>query len=448
MSNKRACHCILLATLAFLVLCACHKGPEHEDSKVHLVQAVVVSSITVPNELAGFGVLSYSKKVDVCSPQEGVVTELPFREGDSISQGTVLARLYSPQLELSVGRARNVVDQAKAALALAQARIFEGCLSCESRSLGIEKSILELRQAERRLAEAERKQSDQERLYEAGGVTEEAIRSGRFVIESAKEELELLKKDIEIRSIGLRDEDLQAAGLLVPTEQSERQRVLNELSTATEKAEAAAASARVDAALKELESTRLSLDELSIVASMGGVLGARFVEVGERVKRDDTLFTIIDSSSLYAISSIDESQAIHLASGMKASVLVDAAGIRLDGILDYISPMADAQSASFSIRVSFVDPSRVARPGMFARVVITLSPSAEAITIPRTSIVDTLGDKARVFLLAGGMVIERSVPYEMRGEDIIVISGLEPGDVIIDSPYPGLKEGDRAEVSR
>ncbi len=132
---------------------------------------------------------------------------------------------------------------------------------------------------------------------------------------------------------------------------------------------------------------------------------------------------------------------------MKARVFVDAAEKSFEGALEYISPMADAQSASFSIRVSFEDTSLLARPGMFARIVVTLSPPGEAIVIPRTAIIDRTGNKGRVFLLAGGIVMEREVHLgDETGEETFALEGLEPGDVIIDSPYPGLKEGDHAEV--
>ncbi|MDX9898911.1 MAG: efflux RND transporter periplasmic adaptor subunit [Spirochaetia bacterium] len=437
------------AILIIILLDSCHEVSEHVDGSLRPVKAVVVTTVSVPNEISGFGVLAYSRKVDICSSQEGVLSRLPFREGDGVEQGSVLALLTSPQLELSVGRAANVVEQAKAALSLAEARLFEGRLSCESRSLGIEKSLLELQQAERRLAEADRKQLAQERLYEAGGVTEEAIRSGRFTIESAREELEVIKKDIQIRLIGLRDDDLRAGGMSVPTDPSERQRSLNDLSTASQKAEACSALARLDAALKEQASAKLALSELTILSPMSGVIGARYLEVGERVRREDKLFTVIDSSSLYAIASIDEAVAIRLNRGMKAQVFVDAANMGLEGTLDYISPMADAKSASFSIRVACKDPTLMARPGMFARIVVTQAAPSEVLFIPRTAILDRLGKQGKVFLLAGGIVVERRLGLgEEMEEGTCVLEGLECGDVIIDKPDPGIKEGDRVEVSR
>ncbi|GAB1455437.1 efflux RND transporter periplasmic adaptor subunit [Spirochaetota bacterium] len=438
------------AILIIILLDSCHEVSEHVDGSLRPVKAVVVTTVSVPNEISGFGVLAYSRKVDICSSQEGVLSRLPFREGDGVEQGSVLALLTSPQLELSVGRAANVVEQAKAALSLARARPVRGP-DCHANpeALGIEKSLLELQQAERRLAEADRKQLAQERLYEAGGVTEEAIRSGRFTIESAREELEVIKKDIQIRLIGLRDDDLRAGGMSVPTDPSERQRSLNDLSTASQKAEACSALARLDAALKEQASAKLALSELTILSPMSGVIGARYLEVGERVRREDKLFTVIDSSSLYAIASIDEAVAIRLNRGMKAQVFVDAANMGLEGTLDYISPMADAKSASFSIRVACKDPTLMARPGMFARIVVTQAAPSEVLFIPRTAILDRLGNQGKVFLLAGGIVVERRLGLgEEMEEGTCVLEGLECGDVIIDKPDPGIKEGDRVEVSR
>ncbi|MBU0928573.1 MAG: efflux RND transporter periplasmic adaptor subunit [Spirochaetes bacterium] len=435
------------ACLAALAFFACAREPAVSGTETRKVRAAVVEAALWPDEVSGFGSLSFLKKVDVASPQEAVVAALPYREGDAVSAGDIVARLSNPQLELALGRAMNGVAQAEAAVALAEARLFEGRLAAEARILGIGKARLEYGQAARELAELERKLVDQEKLFSAGGVTAEAVRSGSFSVESAKERLSLLAKDLEIRLVGLRDADLSARGKVPPLDRVDREAALVSLLTETLSAERLAASARLDAARKELESARIALSELSVAAPSPGVIGARYLEAGERAKREDKLVTIIDFRSLYAVVSVGEADATRLSRGMKAAVSVDSADARYDGVVDLVSPVADPRSASFSVRVAFDDPEGRLRPGMFARAVISAGEPRRVVVVPEGALVDRSGDTAKVFTVSSGLVGRRKVTLgPSLGSGLIVVSGLDEGDIVALEPDPGLKEGERAEV--
>jgi len=428
---------------------SCRKEAPLASAEARTVKAAVVTTVVLPDEVSGFGSLSFLKKVDVSSPQEAVVVELPYREGDKVKSGAVIARLKNPQIELAVGRARNGVAQSEAAVALADAKLFEGRLAVESRLLSIEKAALELEQAMRELSESERKHAAQETLFRAGGVPEETIRSGRFSIASARVRIAQMEKDRDISLIGLRDEDLIARGIAVPKEESARMSAFARLATETLLAQKAAELASLGAARKELESARIALVELTLTAPVNGVVGARYLEIGERVKRDDKLVTLMDVDSLYAVAPIRESEAMRLTGGMRATVRVDAAGASYEGVVDLVSPVADAQSASFTVRVSIRDPKGTLRPGMFARVSVVAGPPRRALVVPEGAIMDRSGDSGRVLVVIGGSLHEKKVTF---GEAVeagrVALSGLAEGDVVVEKPDPGFKEGDSVAVSR
>jgi len=433
---------------AVLAPAACGVATALEEPAPVYVKAAVVQKAFIPDEVSGFGSLSFVRKVDVASPQDALIGTLPYREGDAVRYGAVIARLINPQIVLAVGRAENGVAQAQAALDLAAARLFEGQLAAESRLMGIKKSMLELVQARRELTEAERKQSDQETLLRAGGIPEESARSGRFSLQSARESLTLMEMDVGIRRVGMRAEDLTARGLAVPEDEAGFERAVTGLSVAALSAERDAAAARLDAARTELESARLSLAELTVTSPLEGVVAARYLEEGERVQREDKLVTVMATGSWYAVAAVSETDALRLSAGMAARVTVDGAAADFDGTVELVSPVADSGTASFTVRVVLHDTSGRLKPGMFARVTVTAGPGRNALVVPESALTDRRGQSATLYVVAGGTVSERGVEL---GESIetgrIVTTGAVEGEVVVDKPDAALKEGERVSVS-
>jgi RND family efflux transporter MFP subunit len=420
------------------------------------VRGAVVQMKDVPNEINGFGTLSFLKKIDVAAPQDGVIKSIPFREGDVVKSGNLIIELENQRISLAVGRAENSLSQSQSALELARSRLLEGEFSVEAQILNIEKAGDELAQAKRNYEEQERKHNDQEALYEAGGITEDAIRSSRFSLETQRENIRLQEKELEIRRIGFRDQDLRAAGMEVPSNPEEKKRAFIRLSTATLRAELAAAEASLDAARKELQAARLAQTELRITSPAPGTIGARYLEVGERVKQEDKILTLIDTESLYAVFPVRESDTLLLSRGMEAIVRVDGTGGTYGGSVDLVSPSADSQSFTFSVRVlippevvaaSMVSGEATLKPGMFARVSIILGPPRKVVTVPESALFNKRNNEGSVFVVSGNTLSERTVSIGISlGEDRETLSGVSIGEVVVLRPDANLKEGEYVSV--
>ncbi|TFG79875.1 MAG: efflux RND transporter periplasmic adaptor subunit [Spirochaetales bacterium] len=435
----------LCAVLPFAISCARAEAATLPESIA--VRVVVARAVQIADEVASFGTLSFLKKIDLSAAQDGILRSSPRKEGDTVHPGEIVARLANPQIELAVGMAENGVAQAKAAQDIARARLAEGRRVAESRLLGIGKAELEMAQARRELSEEERKQADRETLYLAGAIADEAIRSTRFALESVRERIVLMERDLEIRYIGLRDSDLQAAGITVPSDPVDRNQACIELSVAAFKAELAAADARLDAARKELASANLALSELTVRAPGTCVVGARYIEEGERLKRGDKILTLMDVGSLFAVAPVRESDALGIAKGMPATIEVDGASASFQGLVDAVSPVADAQSASFAVKIALRDPQGRLKPGMFARVTVITGPGRRIIVIPESALIDMNGKEARAFVTAGGLAAIRVVRVGVSTEEGREITeGLGEGEVVIDRPDPALREGINVRV--
>jgi RND family efflux transporter MFP subunit len=427
-----------------LLSCA-GKGEQGPGEPVRQVRGAAVVLRELPNEIDGFGTLSFLTKIDIAAPQEGSVKKLFFREGDPVVQGAVAALLENSQIVLAAGRAENTLAQALAARELARSRLIEGEFQAEAQLLSIKKAEAELAQARRAWEEENRKHRDRELLFEAGGVSEERIKEARFTLASQWEQVTLMERELDIRRVGCRDRDLIVAGMPVPGDEEDRYRALVSLLTVSLKAELGAAEARLDAAEKELESARIALAELRIRSPGTGILGARYVEEGERVKREDKILTIIDTASLYAVFPVRENDALRLRNGMAARVLIDGTGETREGVVDLVYPQADSQSFTFLVRVLLRndgdDRGRL-KPGMFARVQVTLGPPRQALTLPESSLMNKKDREAKVFVIAGNTLSERTVVLGLSlGADREIISGIVAGEVAVLKPEGDLREG-------
>jgi multidrug efflux pump subunit AcrA (membrane-fusion protein) len=439
-SKNRLFRVLILSAFCLFQLC-CRKGADPEKAESALpVRMVPVTVREMAEEVKGFGSLSFLKKFEIVSPLEGVLETLNFRAGDRVNKGDLAGVLYNPQVNLAARRAEDTYSQALAALDLAMARLRDNEFYTEARILENEKSRDELIQAERILEEEKRKSQNREAVYEAGGMSDEAIREERFRIASAETEILFMKRDLEIRSVGLREEDLRTAGIPVPLERGDFRKALISLATSAVRAEAAAARANLEAASREMEAARLMENELRIISAGAGIVGARYVETGERIKRDDRILTLMETDSLYAVFPVSEGEAAKLKKGMIAWVSSGGGEIH-EGKLDLISPQADNQSFTFLVRV-LLSPGLSLKPGMFARVTIPLEAPRKITVIPEAALVVKKENAARVFVVGNNVLSERNVVLGAPlGDHREIKSGLTQGEVVALGNNPAFKEG-------
>jgi RND family efflux transporter MFP subunit len=217
--------------------------------------------------------------------------------------------------------------------------------------------------------------------------------------------------------------------------------------TSSLRAELEAAEAGLEASEKELSSMRIAFEELAVLSPSSGVVGARYVEEGERVRTGDKIFSLMDTASLFAVFPVREKDAIRIEKGMMAKVLIDGTGESRDGIVDLVYPQADTQSLSFLVRVLLEEAGDL-KPGMFARVTITLGPPARTIFIPESAIFGKKNDEGSVFIINGSVLAVRKLKLgAVYGSDREIIAGLDEGELAVLRPDADMREGEHAVLS-
>jgi RND family efflux transporter MFP subunit len=432
--------------LAALVLCVSCAKHEDEGNAAVEVRVAPAESVYRANEVRGFGSLSFLTKNDVSVLQDGEIAAIYFREGEEVKAGDLLAILENPHLSIAVEVSEQEYSQAEAAYELAKNRLLEGEFNAEAELLSLRRSEADLYEKAQYHGEQTRKFDQQQTLFTAGGVNEESIRSARFEIDAQAAQLELSALDLEIRRIGLRDKDLQAAGMNVSGDADEKTRDLIALSTAALRIELKAAETSREMAYKNLVSARTAESELRIVSPASGFIAARNFEEGEHVKKDDALFTVLNADALYATIPVREADAFRIQKDMSARVKIDSTGNEYRAKVDLVSPIADTRSFMFNIRM-IIDAAELsgaghAKPGMFAEARITLGEPDKVIVIDDDSIVNKNKKEGIVFVVQGQYAAMRQVAFgEIVENKREIIGGLENGELVVQKPAAGLREG-------
>ncbi len=214
--------------------------------------------------------------------------------------------------------------------------------------------------------------------------------------------------------------------------------------------------ANVASAEALVKSTELDLSYCDIRARLSGRIGAKEVSVGSLVgKGEPTLLATIsevDPIWFYcSISEVDYLQAEREASkaGRKVGelpvtlILADGTEHPEPGKLVFIDRVVDSTTGTIRARAEFPNPRKVLRPGMFARVRISV-PSREAnILVPERALTELQGKNFVWVIGDDNKASQRPVEVkpERIGPDAIILKGLKPGERVVVEGVQKLREG-------
>ncbi len=140
------------------------------------------------------------------------------------------------------------------------------------------------------------------------------------------------------------------------------------------------------------EAAKIQLQNTRVVAPVSGVIAQRKVKVGNMVQTNGVMFHLVGMNPLQAVLNVPERQLGILKPGQAVELQADALpGKHFTGTILRIAPVIDPATGTFRVTCQFRDDSDVLRPGMFARIDIVYDKQADALTIPRSALVEEDG---------------------------------------------------------
>ena len=210
------------------------------------------------------------------------------------------------------------------------------------------------------------------------------------------------------------------------------------------RSEELAARARVEVTKAELQTSDLRLRHTRVTAPDDGVISARSVNVGQVAQVGGEMLRLLRKGRVEWRAEIPESRMREIRVGQSVK-LTTADGAQLEGKVRAIAPTVESSTRAGLVYVD-LPANGGARPGMFARGEILLGQAAASMAA--LSSVVTQDGYAYVFVVDDQQLVARRrvETGAVRGTQIEIVSGVEPGERIVDKGAGFLKDGDRVRV--
>jgi RND family efflux transporter MFP subunit len=254
--------------------------------------------------------------------------------------------------------------------------------------------------------------------------------SARSAVRSAETALELAHRNRE------RAERLAEAGAI-----SERDLETARLDATNAEGSLADARARLAAAGKQLEDTRVR-------APFDGIVSERQADAGDVVQVGAALYTIVNPRRLQLEAGVPVTDVARLKVGTPVEFSVTGDDRRVTGRIDRINPVVDPATRQVRIYASIPNPDQAFVAGVFAEGRVATD-SKRAVAVPLTAI-DNRGTTPLVHRVKEGRVVEMPVQLGVRDEaaELVEIrAGLAAGDTLLLGSAQGVAPGSRIRVT-
>ncbi|MBZ5547099.1 MAG: efflux RND transporter periplasmic adaptor subunit [Acidobacteriia bacterium] len=202
---------------------------------------------------------------------------------------------------------------------------------------------------------------------------------------------------------------------------------------------------------------RATIERKTIRAPFSGILGIRKVNLGQYLSAGSAVVPLQSLNPIYVDFGVPQQAARQVRVGSKLRVTSeDLAGPMFSGRITALDSVVDETTRNVQVQATLANPEGKLRPGMFVQVDVGLGGSRTVITLPASAIsYAPYGDS--VFIITDLKdpkgktyrgVRQQFVKVEgSRGDQVAVISGVNPGDEVVTSGVFKLRNGAAVQVN-
>jgi len=191
-----------------------------------------------------------------------------------------------------------------------------------------------------------------------------------------------------------------------------------------------------------LNLARKRLTEYTLTAPFDGILGRRYVSIGQYVSSQTVLVSLYALDRMKLDFSVPERYSARVKPGQTLQLTVAAHGEeKFSGEIYLVEPRVDVETRTVQVRAYVPNPDHDLKPGMFANVMLSVGSREAALTIPEDCIFPQAGGFA-VYRDAGGVAELVAVETGLRIPGRVeILSGLKAGDLVARSGNLRLSPG-------
>lgn len=197
----------------------------------------------------------------------------------------------------------------------------------------------------------------------------------------------------------------------------------------------------------QLQLQRKKMRDTSVRAPFAGLVKDRQVSLGQYVRPNTPLFTLVKINPIRLRIEVPERMAPWVRQGQVADVSLEAfEGRVFQGKLWRVSPTVDQSKRTFVVEALIDNPTGALKPGSYARARIPTD-KVERIRLAPANAVNYVFGSNKAYLVKDDVIEARDVRVGDRfGADVEIIDGLEAGDRIAASNLARLDTGVRVVV--
>ena len=210
-------------------------------------------------------------------------------------------------------------------------------------------------------------------------------------------------------------------------------------------------SAQQKSAEAQVGEIQATIDRKTIRAPFSGILGLRQINLGQYLAAGQAIVPLQKVDPIYVNFGVPQQSAPLMRSGRVLSVTSDdLPGAKFTGRVTAIDDVIDETTRNIQVQATLPNPEGKLRPGMFVQVQVVLGASRDVITLPASAInYAPYGDSVFVVtqLTDPKGKTYRGVRQQFvkvdgsRGDQVAVVSGINPGDEVVTSGVFKLRNG-------
>ncbi len=418
----------IVSILVMIVLLACGREREsiEEKQEVKPVKTVELIRRSIKKEVVGNSDILPMNRVTQITKPGGEVVEIGYKNGDLVSKGDLVIRIYNEEVISRYERARaeNINREAQ----------------MERRKKFAERERRrDLQEAKAAYIQAREELSAAEKRWQEGQINYE--RNSQLYREGLISEIEFLQLESSYQEAKATYTSLKSGGVAEKRDKYELAAYrVREREWEYDIREAVSA---YELALAEYNAAKKDYDDLEIRARIDGRVANMDLDLYDEIDENIPLFDILDTQMVRVETTVAGSDISHIELEDQVEVWVEALEESYTGKVYEINPQADTATRRFPVKVAIENTNGRLKSGMYAKVIMK-SVTAQGLVVPKEAVmirelveyIAVVRDgKAKILAVSTGISEDDQV--EIRGDE------LEEGDRVVVRGQYLLEDGDR-----
>ncbi len=184
------------------------------------------------------------------------------------------------------------------------------------------------------------------------------------------------------------------------------------------------------------------LTKLVIKSPFSGTVGLRSASVGDYVKDGQDIVNLEKTDPIKVDFKVPELFQSKISVGQALSVSLDALpGKPYSGRVYAVNPQLDTAGRAVVLRAQMDNHGGALKPGMFARVRLTLADSGDTVVVPEQSVA-MQGEEQIMFKVVDGRAMRTKVEVGQRRDGKVeIVEGISGSDTIVVAGWQRLRDG-------